>query len=815
MSFQTIFHIRRSMLGELELMRRRMNKVNGVKCIILLFSVTVLLTGGLLFIFSCGAGVDIGEADKVLTSFEIVWPANFNELCYSGAGVDITIKALDQTGRVFNWAGTIEIILTIPDNVSVTPEFATLLNGSKQTTIEFVNETMDDQQTGIVIKYQDTITMLDEEIVVLKVGGEIPQNVLATDGYSHEKVIVTWDFVPYAEYYEVYRSELVSGTYSLLDSTTATRYDDTTSVWGREYYYMVKAYMPGFGLSEYSDYDSGYKWNYYLEFQVGSEGTGNGQFDTPYDAAADSAGNIYVADTSNNRIQKFDKNGNFIAVLGGPGTENGQFYSPWSIAIDSDDNIYVADKSNERIQKFDSNWTFLTKWGSLGSGEGQFRSPQGVGVVDGYVYVADCYNHRIQKFNSNGTFITEWGGTFGSPGSGDGQFRYPTGVAIDSSGYVYVSDGENKRVQKFDSNGSFITKWGSSGSGDGQFSYPYDIEVDSNNNIHVCDVAGISNSRIEIFDTNGNLISIWDTPIGPYGVGAGSGDGMGIAGPHKILKIALSGYILQWGGYGTDNGLFWEPEGIASDTSGNVYVVEARGSRVQKFDSEGTFITKWGSFGTGDSEFNNASAIAVDSGDNVYVADSGNNRVQKFDSNGNLQNKWSVAVRGIAVDSADNVYVTNNYSVQKFDSDGNPITSWGSQGSGDGQFENAYGIALDSDDNVFVVDSQNHNVQKFNSDGVFTAKYGSEGSADGLFNRPFDITIDLDDNFYVTDYLNHRIQKFDSNGNFITKWGSSGTGNGQFAIPTGIESTPSGFVYVVDSNSYLLTDNHRIQKFHY
>ena len=73
------------------------------------------------------------------------------------------------------------------------------------------------------------------------------------------------------------------------------------------------------------------------------------------------------------------------------------------------------------------------------------------------MYVADYDNNRIQKFNSNGTFITKWG----SNGSADGQFNDPQGVAVDSSGNVYVADYYNNRIQKFNSNGTFITKWGS------------------------------------------------------------------------------------------------------------------------------------------------------------------------------------------------------------------------------------------------------------------------------------------------------------------------------------------------------------------
>jgi len=177
------------------------------------------------------------------------------------------------------------------------------------------------------------------------------------------------------------------------------------------------------------------------------------------------------------------------------------------VAIDSSGNVYGVDE-DERVQKFDLNGNFITKWGSYGSGDGQFARPQGIATdSSGTVYVVDTYNHRIQKFDSNGNFIVKWG----TRGSGNGHFIYPRGVAVDSWGYVYVADTENNRIQKFDSNGNFITKWGSYGGGDGFLNYPRAVAIDSYGHIYVADTY---NHRIQKFDSEGNFIAKWSPPYG-------------------------------------------------------------------------------------------------------------------------------------------------------------------------------------------------------------------------------------------------------------------------------------------------------------
>ncbi len=270
----------------------------------------------------------------------------------------------------------------------------------------------------------------------------------------------------------------------------------------------------------------------------GSPGNGNGQFNGPSGVAVDNNGYVYVADSMNNRVQKFDSDGNHIKSWGSGGGD-GQFDGPNGVAVDNNGYVYVADTGNYRVQKFDSNGNHIKSWGSLGDEDGQFFLPIGITVgSSGAVYVADTENDRVQKFDSDGNHIKSWG----SLGDGDGQFNDPFGMAVDNNGYVYVVDTMNDRVQKFDSDGNHIKSWGSQGDGDGQFNAPIGIAVDSTRAVYVAD----GNNRVQKFDPYGNFIESWGSP--------GGGDGQ-----------------------------FNAPFGIAVDSTRAVYVSDTDDSRVQVF----------------------------------------------------------------------------------------------------------------------------------------------------------------------------------------------------------------------------------------
>jgi len=191
------------------------------------------------------------------------------------------------------------------------------------------------------------------------------------------------------------------------------------------------------------------------------------QFDTPFGVAVDGSGNVYVADTSNNRIRKITAAG-VVSTLAGDGTFgfvegpgiNARFRDPFGVAVDGSGNVYVADFFNNRIRKITAGGVVSTLAGNgtQGSVDGpgttsQFRFPKGVAVDgSGNVYVADTNNHRIRKITAAGFVSTLAGtGTFGSvdgPGT-TAQFDGPQGVAVDGSGgNIYVADTSNSRIRQ-------------------------------------------------------------------------------------------------------------------------------------------------------------------------------------------------------------------------------------------------------------------------------------------------------------------------------------------------------------------------------
>jgi sugar lactone lactonase YvrE len=236
----------------------------------------------------------------------------------------------------------------------------------------------------------------------------------------------------------------------------------------------------------------------------GTSGNPN-DFFLPSEIALDSQGNIYVIDGGNHRVQKYDKDGNFILMWGSQGSEDGQFLFNvppahyGAVTVDQADYVYVTDHFN-RVQKFDSNGNFLMKFGGTGYADGEFATLFGVAVDDqGNIYTADSTQYEVEKFNPEGEFLLKWT----VPSCNSGGISQPYGLAIDARSQLYVTNLGGNCIQKFDTEGNLLEQWGGTGDGDGQFYQPLSIALDRQGNIYVSDN---KNQRVQVLDSTGNFL---------------------------------------------------------------------------------------------------------------------------------------------------------------------------------------------------------------------------------------------------------------------------------------------------------------------
>ena len=521
------------------------------------------------------------------------------------------------------------------------------------------------------------------------------------------------------------------------------------------------------------------------------------RFGNPVGIARDGAGNLYVADSFQNTIRKIAPNGlvtTLAGLAGFAGTNDGigaaaRFNTPYGIAVGNDGTVYVADSNNHTIRKILPSGVVTTLAGSAGNpgtanGTGtaaKFNLPRGL-VVDANnnLFVADTSNNAIRKITPAGV-VTTFAGTIGFSGSANktgtsASFNLPVGITMDAQSNLYVADWQNSLVRKITPAAAVST------------------------------VAGDLNDATEADGTNSTAHF-----HGPFGITVNGTDGLYVVDSvgETIRKVTFDGVVTTIAGSANQSGAvdavgtaarFRSPSGIVSDGQTNFYVCDFGNNAIRQIVPDFTVTVFAGAFGgsgsvdaTGNAaRFKFPADIAFDNNGNGYISDLGNNTIRKMAPDGTV-----TTLAGVA----------------------------GASGTNDGtgaaaRFFNPIGLALDQNGNIFVADSANNTVREVTPLGTVSTVAGLGGSAntgtnngtgsDARFNDPFGIALDTNGNIFVADTHNHEIREITPGGVVTTFAGSPvgifGTNDGvgtsaQFDFPEGIALDGNGNFYVADDGS--------------
>lgn len=508
----------------------------------------------------------------------------------------------------------------------------------------------------------------------------------------------------------------------------------------------------------------------------GFSGSKPGQLTSVGGVALGVDGSVFVT-TGANRVDRFAPDGTLMTSWGKTGQGVGEFVfgagggndSPagGGIAV-THDTVYVADSRNDRIQRFDLN-------GGLGQvmvPPGTLQTPMGLAVRKTRLLVADDQNHRIAVFDTAGRPIGQIGE---GEGSSRGQLRNPYDVALDAAGRVFVADDLNHRVVRYAPQPlyQFKARWGFYGTGPGTLAFPRGIATDKAGLVYVTNTG---NDRIDVFDNGGTLLRSmgrsgrssgqWDTPAGvtadPSGVRAVADSVNG-----RVQFLGPDGAIVSiMGSPNPGPTILPDPVATAFDAQGNVFVLDQRRSRIVAFSRQtGLPFRTIATEGSGPGQLLAPSALAITAGGTILVADTGNGRVARFTTSGTVLSDLPVtgSPRGIAVTpDGSRVYVStaSDHRIRAYAPDGTQLAQFGGLGNKIGKLVAPAQISLDPGGNVWVADRGNSRVQQFGPDGERLAAFGARGTGPGQFLRPESVAVDCRGTVTVSDTDNNRVQQF-------------------------------------------------------
>ncbi|MGW4091721.1 NHL repeat-containing protein [Nocardia sp. NPDC004750] len=367
--------------------------------------------------------------------------------------------------------------------------------------------------------------------------------------------------------------------------------------------------------------------------------------DYPEGVAVDGAGDLYIADLRNHRVRKVDHGTGVITTVAGTGTAgyNGdsqpaidaELHYPNGVAVDGAGNLYIADSGNQRVRRVDPAG-IITTVGGTGTpdynGDNQpaidaeLDAPDDVAVDgSGNLYIADLHNQRVRRVDPAGIITTVAGtGTGGYNGDNqpaiDAELDAPNDVVVDGAGNLYIADVDNQRVRRVDPAGIITTVAGTGTEGyngdnrpaiDAELNQPCSVAVDGSGNLYIAD---LHNERVRRVNPAGVITTVAGTGAHGY-----NGDN------RPAIDADLS-----------------YPVGVAVDGSGNLYIADLYNQRVRRVDHATGVITTVAGTGTDGYDGDNQPAIdvdldypggvAVDGAGNLYIADTGNKRVRRVEA---------------------------------------------------------------------------------------------------------------------------------------------------------------------------------------
>jgi tripartite motif-containing protein 71 len=504
-------------------------------------------------------------------------------------------------------------------------------------------------------------------------------------------------------------------------------------------------------------------------------------------------GDIWIADTNNNRVVKFDPStGTVLVSTRVAAAAGGALDQPGDVAVDTNGNAYVIDLRN-RVVKVDHNGTYRRQFGSTGTHAGHMRAPLSIAfsaVGADAVYVSDTGNHRVDKWSLTGSWIR----AFGKQGTGRGALsKQARGVALDGKGRIYVADTGGNRIIRFAADGTALASLG-----DGLPYYhhgPLQLFYGARG-------LYVSGRTLAVTDMWGYRVLFWT--LGGASTSQRIGGG----------AVPCSTNLTSPGDAPPCNGHL-EPHGLAIDSAGHIYVSDYWHNWIEKFSANGTFLARWGiGRGSGPGTLNLPGGLAVDNARGyLYIANRENRDVDRWNlSNGTFNHRFpmpagasfakgwprAVAVNEItgrfyAADEKDNQFVI-------FSSTSNtPLAIVKRYGTGTGhRLGSLHSLAWDpSTHSLYVADFTNRMIHVYDGRGNWIRSFS-------VANTPNGVAV-ADGIVYV---MSFRLLEYTTTGTLIGAFGSTGSGDSQFFHPYGgIALDASGRVLIADSG------NHRVKVF--